>query len=79
MSASAAGDSSANAIGLGAEASDAIAGSSSTPRFFLDANRRAGSAALDFAGRRIRAEAEAFQHLAARENVALVAADHPLR
>ncbi|MGA2491906.1 MAG: hypothetical protein ABSF67_03025 [Roseiarcus sp.] len=74
MSASDAGGSSANAIGLGSEAVDGIARSLTLPRALIDANLRAGSALLGFAGQCVHAEAELFEQLAARENVALVAA-----
>ncbi len=52
------GDSSANAIGFGAEATDGIARSLRLPRALIDAQLRAGSALLGFAGQCVHAEAE---------------------
>ena len=63
MSASDAGGSSANAIGLGAEAIDGIARSLTLPRALIDAHLRAGSALLGFAGQCVHAEAEFLEQL----------------
>jgi hypothetical protein len=60
MSASAAGGSSTNAIGFGAEAIDGTVRSMTQSRVLPEAN--------------LRAETSLFEHSAARENVALVAA-----
>ena len=57
------GGSSANAIGLGAEAIDGIARSLALPRALIDANLRAGSALLGFAGQCVHAEAEFLERL----------------
>ena len=51
------GDRFANAIGLGPEAVDGIARSLALPRALIDANLRAGSALLGFAGQCVHAEA----------------------
>lgn len=58
MSASDAGGPAANAIGPGAEAIDRIARSLTLPRALIDAQLRAGSALLGFAGQCVHAESE---------------------
>jgi hypothetical protein len=63
MSASDAGGSSANAIGLGADAIDGIARSLTLPRALIDAHLRTGSALLGFAGQCVHAEAEFLEQL----------------
>ena len=63
MSATDAGGSFRDAIGLGAEAIDGIARSLTLPRALIDANLRTGSALLDFAGQCVHAEAEFLEQL----------------
>ena len=63
MSASDEGGSSANAIVYGAEAVEGIARSLTLPRALIDANLRAGSALLGFAGQCVHAEAEFLEQL----------------
>ena len=57
------GDRFANAIGLGADAIDGIARSLTLPRALIDANLRAGSALLGFAGQCVHAEAAFLERL----------------
>ena len=68
---------SSSAIGLGAEAvGDEIDRALTLPRVLIEANLRAGSALLDFAGHCLRAETELFQQLAASHDLEQTRAAH---
>jgi len=70
------GSSSADAIGPGAEASDGIARSLALPRALIDANLRAGSTLLGFAGQCVHAEAEFLERLFACRDLEQASALH---
>jgi hypothetical protein len=69
MSASDQSNSSANAIGVGAEAIDEIARSLTLPRALIEANLRVGSALVGFASRCIHAEADFLEQLFRRRDL----------